>query len=727
MRLLIVESPNKIKKLRAYVDKDIQLAASVGHIRDLPSSGSLGITFDDGHIAPHYIITKDDIVRKLQQMAKGATEIILASDPDREGEAISWHIMQALGPERSYKRVCFQSITKAAVHKALSEPRELDMNMVNAQQARRVLDRVVGWVVSPVLRRALGKSARSAGRVQSVAVRIVAERELEIRNFNAYDYFTITADLGAENPPPFKAIMHTWCGKLVKQYLRDKDKADSIVERCKAGPWTVDDINSTEQQRQPPAPFTTSTVQQAASVQLRMNPKQCMAGLQKLFEEGLITYHRTDSTALSPEAVTLARNYIGQHFPAEYLPTKPRVFVTKSDNAQEAHEAIRPTEAKPGPIPGAESALYQLIWDRFIACQMSAGRDHVSTCLISTASCEEAVFQAKGRMVLFDGWRKLGEDATSEQESGKGKKKNVKKDTPLPQMTVGQTLHLNELIAKKNKTKAPARYTQASLIKKLEKEGVGRPSTYAAIMSTILQRGYILEQKRKLHASDLGMQVCEWLQNHFKNNFIEIHYTAEMEETLDKICRGEALWENAITEASQGILNLAQQAGLNYDPLSEADIDESDIPPCPICTKAMRRISGRNGPFYSCTDYPRCKGTMNINQGAATGTSSQRQAPEIVPGEQCPKCGAEMRKITGRNGPFLSCITYPKCKGTKNIAAKANSYTPPPPAIQTNAENSSDLPCPECGGPMITASTPNGAILSCEAFPRCHGTRAIEG
>jgi len=588
MKLVIVESPNKVRKIKELLGSDYRVAASFGHVRDLPAKGGLAVTFEGGKITPTYVALERSArhISELAGLVKNAEEVILATDPDREGEAIAWHVSQLLG-ERKYSRVAFHAITKTEVQKAMASPRPLDRNLIDAQQARRVLDRVVGWVVSPTLRR-VGKEARSAGRVQSVALRLVAEREKEIKKHSVVDYFILSAKLEKPGaPPPFSAKLITWKAHPLGQRLRDLALAEKTVEWGRKQSWKVLSCERRDSARNAPPPFTTATVQQAASVRLGMNPDVTMKLLQGLFEDGKITYHRTDSTALAPEAVADARKLISKDFSPEYLPKAPIVYATKAANAQEAHEAIRPTHPESGAEAlgaGEPGKLYRLIWQRFIACQMAPSRDQITTldvaCAPATWKTPEGklepmgIFQAKGKVPLFDGWRKLsGEDATEEGKL-KGKKGEETPDdeddeSELPMLQPGDDLSLLGLAALKRATKPPPRYTQASLIKKLEHDGIGRPSTYAAIMKVILERGYVKDEKRKLHATPLGLSVTDFLVRHYTGNFIDLDYTARLEEDLDRIARGEAGWEEVVTTASFAVVALARRAGLWYDPLAK--------------------------------------------------------------------------------------------------------------------------------------------------------------
>lgn len=585
MKLVIVESPNKVKKIRGFLGSQYRVAASFGHVRDLPAKGDLAVEFKEGKVVPSYqmIDRSARSVGELRALAAKADEILLAMDPDREGEAIAWHVCELIG-KHTYSRVVFHSITEKEVRKAVASPRPIAQGLVDAQQARRVLDRVVGWMVSPTLRR-VAKEAKSAGRVQSVALRLVARREQEIAKHDNVKYFVLDAQLEKEgSPPPFTARLLTWKGDLLGHRLRDEELAKKTVADLKKAHWEVLHCQRKDALRNPPAPFTTATVQQAASVQLKINPEQTMKLLQGLFEEGKITYHRTDSTALAPEAVAVARTLIGKKFPPEYLPEKPIIHVSKAANAQEAHEAIRPTSPETGSAAGGEGPtgkLYTLIWRRFIACQMAPGKDQMTTIDVACNpnAWEHAkhgkvplgVFQAKGKVVLFDGWRKLTKGDATEENQKKSKKgeggEDLDESKELPLLDPEDILKLLDIRHQKRSSKPPSRYTQASLIKKLEKDGIGRPSTYASIMRTLLIRNYIKEEKRKLHCTDLGIRVTAFLVRNYSGNFIDLDYTARLEEELDKISRGESDWEKVVTEATFGVLHLAQDAGLWYNPL----------------------------------------------------------------------------------------------------------------------------------------------------------------
>ena len=592
MKLIIVESPNKCNKIRQLAGPGYKVMASFGHVRDLPvSGGDLHVAFRDGHIIPNYTEVKREgfksPVPDLQAAARQCDEVLLASDPDREGEAIAWHLTQVIGPHR-YQRVRFHSITEDAVRQALASPTPIDDHLVNAQQARRVLDRVVGWLGSSVVRQGMGKEARSAGRVQSAALRIVVDRERDIHHFVPTDFFTLRAHLEAPGQQPsFWAAVTSFRGTKIEKGFRVKGDADAAAAACLNATWSVTSSDRREEQRRPPPPYMTSSLLQAASVAFQWRPEQTMKIAQTLFEDGHITYMRTDSVALAPEAIAAARAYIGQHFAPAYLPEKAHIYGTKQAHAQEAHEAIRPTHPETGPdaAGGEESGhLYRLIWQRFMACQMANANDAITTIHVAAGSSPTtpiATLVAKGKTSLFDGWRVLtataAEDDTKQAKRKRGQVPDTddeesaeEEDVRLPSLKAGQLLRLQELAIKKSTTQPPSRYTQASLIKKLEHDGIGRPSTFASILRTLLDRRYVREERRKLVATDVGMQLVDFLMRHFQGNFIDLTYTATMERTLDDIAAGKEAWEVRMTEAVFQFAALTKAAGLPGDPLTES-------------------------------------------------------------------------------------------------------------------------------------------------------------
>ncbi|TVR11224.1 MAG: type I DNA topoisomerase [Planctomycetota bacterium] len=649
MRLVIVESPNKIRKIKGFLGPDTEVVASFGHVADLPASGDLAVQFCDGQVLPQYqpLERAGKAIAALKRAARQAQDILLATDPDREGEAIAWHVARILGPNHRYQRVVFQSITAEAVRQAVNEPRSLNQNLVDAQQARRVLDRVVGWIVSPTLRQGTrDRQARSAGRVQSAALRLVVERERAIAAHASTTYYTLDAQVSLgqtqSEASPITVRLIRWKGEDLGHRLHSRQLAQAAADWCLRQSWQVQQRQQRQQRRRAPPPFTTATVQQAASVRLRMNPKRTMATLQKLFEDGLITYHRTDSVSLAPEAIAAARTIIKERFGPEMVPQQANIYSTKSANSQEAHEAIRPTTPQRGPDAAGSSgdtgALYRLIWERFIACQMIDGIDQITTLDVAVAPdswrmedgsrAPMGIFQAKAVRVRQAGWRSLGEDST--EESTKKKKRSssdgdeaAASARSIPACAEGDPVHCHDIATVERSTKAPARYTQASLIKRLEKEGIGRPSTYAAIMNTILERGYVEERRRKLHATETGCTVTDYLMQHFAGDFIDLSYTARLEGALDAIARGESNWHKVVSYAAFAVRDAARRAGLAYDPLDQqaAQAARTAAHPCPLCGKEMHLRNGRYGPFYGCS-VRSCRGTTSLDGSPSRATAA---------------------------------------------------------------------------------------------------------
>lgn len=612
--LMIVESPNKIEKISSIVGPGYRLAASYGHIRDLPSDGGVGVTFADGKILPQYevVAEKKKQVARLRELAAGAELIILATDPDREGEAIAWHVREVLGPKRyRYQRVRFQSITQQGVSEAMANHCDIDENLVDAAQARRVIDRALGWYVSPTCRGGTGNpKATSAGRVQSVALRILAEREEEIQAFVPVDFLVLRAQL--ESPgrkPAFTAELIRLGEEAVGQRMTDRPTAEAWHQHLSSPDrrWLVHSVDAKDRTVRPPEPFKTSTAQQAASVKLGWEPDRTMKALQSLFESGHITYHRTDSPALSPEGVAAARAIIAERFP-DCLPTEANHFGA-SANAQEAHEAIRPThpEGGPGAVQGPEADLYALIWERFVASQMTPGVDQLTVAVLAVD--DQVFFEARGKVQRTAGWRSVFQDATDESEVEEGKGAKGADDRPLPPLAVGEAVSLTSLEVVARATKAPNRFTQASLIKKLEAEGIGRPSTYAAIMTKLMTKGYAQEMrgKRALVCTDVGLDLVRFLVHAYAGDFIEIAYTRRMESTLDQIAQGKVCWHGAITTACETALAKAKAVGYQ-----DGESSGEPMPACPDCGRPMRKRDGSRGAFLGCSGYPKCKKIINL-------------------------------------------------------------------------------------------------------------------
>lgn len=651
--LIIVESPNKTKKIESFLGAGFKCMASVGHIRDLPESAegenSLGVVPPD--FKPQYVVTErgKQVVAKLKAAVAQSDVVFLATDADREGEAIAWHLQQALGLKAA-QRITFQEITEKAVKEALRQPRTIDTKLVVAQETRRVLDRLVGYMVSPALCKQSGQRL-SAGRVQSVALRIVADREADIRNFTPTTHYGARVAFG--NPSDTGAV---WTADWnVKPMLKAGDEYmldAALAERIAAlRQFTVDSCETKETSKAPPAPFTTSTMQQAASVALGMNIDEAMSAAQKLFEQGAITYHRSDATNLADSALAELATEAGKRGLTVVQP--PRRWKAK-DGAQEAHEAIRPThfDVEDAGTTDAERGLYRLIWQRTMACQLEAARYTVRTAVLSSQLDGKRVeFIAKGRTLVYKGWRGfLADDVLDDDE-----KKDESANNPVPQLAKGsaQTAHSGKLVTQQ--TKAPSRYTQASLVAKLEAEGVGRPSTYAAIIKTNFNRGYFDEKKRQLYATELGEYVSNGLVGRFQ--FMEIPYTRDLEATLDQIAQGRASYKPTIQAV---YADLERELGsFTLKPLASHA--------CPTCGKPMRRMKGSTGFFWGCTGY---------NDGCKTTLMDVNGKPEPAP--VCPTCKqGHLRKLTGPKGAFWGCDRYKEgCKATfENVRGKP-SFSP---------------------------------------------------
>jgi DNA topoisomerase-1 len=616
-RLLIVESPTKAKTIGQYLGKDYTVLASVGHVRDLPKSNKDAVDIEGGFI-PRYVISADkrEVIEKIERAAAKADEVYLATDPDREGEAIAWHIKEVAGLKNP-QRVVFHEITKAAIEEALAHPRKIDEDLRRAQEARRVLDRIVGYDLSGLIWKKV-RYGLSAGRVQSPALRILAEREREIKSFIPVIYFVLSA------------LFNSKAGDILTTCTEQpatKEEADHIVELGKAAKWSIADVTEKSEERNPRPPFTTSTLQQAASTRLGFAPSRAMRAAQKLYEAGHITYMRTDSVNLSEEAVAKMASVITQEFGKDYL--QVRAYKTTSKNAQEAHEAVRPTEpsrTKAG-LTGDEEQLYELIRIRTIASQMSAAKI-MRTNIVAKADAQIPVFTANGSRMLFPGWLALDTKARGE-------------DVELPKLSTGDPLTLTSLNAEEKQTEPPNRYTEAGLIKELEKRGIGRPSTYASTMKTIQDRGYVEKLARALKPTATGMVVSGWLEEHFPQ-YISDSFTAEMEDHLDEIARGERGYTETLTEF-YGPFEEAVTAGDKL-PKATALGDASVDFPCPLCGSPMEFKLGRGGIFMSCKKYPDCL-------GARTEEGVELKGDEPIGHD--PKTGAPIYIKTGRFGPYV--------------------------------------------------------------------------
>lgn len=692
--LLIVESPSKAKTIGKYLGKDFEVKASVGHIRDLPKSNKKAVDIEHGFI-PHYEIVagKEKIIEEIKKSAEKAKEILLATDPDREGEAIAWHIAELLkeklGNQKSkirnpkqtpnrktnIQRITYHEITKEAIEDALKHPREIDQNLRQAQEARRVLDRLFGYGLSGLIWKKV-RYGLSAGRVQSPALRILMEREREIRAFVPRKFWVINADVETGKKERFTAVAD-------KEASSEKE-AGEIVEMAKKAEWKVLSVQESEAKRSPKAPFITSTLQQAASSRLGFSPSRTMQIAQKLYESGLITYMRTDSTNLSDSAkaqiAAVVKSKYGERF------YSPRVFSGKVKNAQEAHEAIRPSNVgkeNAGFAPD-QKKLYKLIWQRTIASQM-ADAALLRTKITAKAEDNEKIptFSANGSRLVFPGW--LATDPESRGE-----------DVELPKTESGDRLNLLSINSIGKQTEPPARYSEAGLIKELEKRGIGRPSTYASIMRTLEERGYAVKENRTLFPTDTGEVVSDFLENNF-NSYISDSFTAEMENELDDISTGKRQYEKTLSEFYKPFIKevKAKESSAKVTNLGDADPKWK----CPVCGGPMIIKLGKNGKFMSCARFPDCAGARTIDGKELAGPKET--------GELCPECKTgKLVEREGRFGKFIACSNYPKCKFIKN---------------DENAKpTGSGVTCPVCKtGEIVERRGRFGPFWSCSNYPKC--------
>lgn len=705
MRLIIVESPTKAKTIGKFLGKEYAVKSSYGHVRDLPTS-VMGIDIEND-FEPKYVIPKKakEKVAILKSVAEDANEIILATDEDREGEAIAWHLISALGLDKKkgkkYERIAFHEITKTAIEKALKNPRDLDINLVDAQQARRVLDRLVGYELSPFLWKKV-KKGLSAGRVQSVALRIVAEREREIEKFEKEEYWTITAQLKKDgkcfgsnliekNGEKIEKILtlKLFAGdyKTKKTLISSKKNADEITSELKSSTFQVKDVEEKETLRHPSPPFTTSTLQQTAINTLGFSAKVTMMAAQKLYEQGFITYMRTDSVNLSLESMLSAKKVITGMFGKEYSLENPRFFKTKSKGAQEAHEAIRPAypEKSPDELPKSldekERKLYKLIWERMLASQMQpAIMDSVRADIEASGAKNKYLFRANGSTVKFEGFLKIynGKIPVSE---------NL-----LPGMKTGDVLDLVSVDAEQKLTTPPPRYTEAALVKVLEENGIGRPSTYAPTISTIIDRKYVEKNEdKKIVPLEIGFLVNDILVEHFPE-IVDIKFTANIEEDFDEIAEGEKKWVPVI----KGFYGpFSKRLAKKTKEVKKEDYMEKLDKKCPECGGDLLVKFGRFGKFIACANYPNCKHTEK--------TEEEKKVDEENSGIICDKCGAPMVVKRGRFGAFLGCSKYPDCNNIKKI------------------ENKTGIKCPKCNtGDIVEKKSKRGRMFyGCNKYPNC--------
>lgn len=696
MNLVIVESPAKAKTIEKYLGKDYKVLASFGHVRDLPQK-KLGIDTKNNFEPEYEIPTKaKKVISEIKAANKNAQLLYLATDLDREGEAISWHLVKALNIKEdspNIKRIVFNEITKSAIENAVKNPRSIDMNLVDAQQARRVLDRLVGYKLSPLLWKKV-KSGLSAGRVQSVAVRLVVEREREIEKFKPEEFWILGANLSKQKEEKtFKAFLSEINGKPVNKFeINSNEKADKVEKDLEGAAYKVLHITKKESVRKPSAPFTTSTLQMEASRKLGYSAKQTMMLAQKLYEAGRITYMRTDSTNLSQEAVSAIRDIIKTEYGEKYLPENAQAYQTKTKRAQEAHEAIRPShvDRKEVSEDSREQRLYDLIWKRTVASQMKEALFDVTTISVEAAAKEKFLFVAKGEGLRFDGFIRVYTEGRDEEIE--------EIENNIPALKVGENLDFHDLIKEQKFTEPPKRYTEAMLVKKLESLGIGRPSTYAPTLSTIQDRGYVVLEDKRFSPTDIAKIVNDLLVDHF-SDIVDYEFTAKMEDKLDDIADGERKWVPVIEEfytPFEKNLSLKNKE-INKDDIIKPEITEEK---CPECGKPLLIRLGRFGKFMACSGYPECKYSRPLESKA-----EEKEMKELVKesGEKCEKCGGKMVLKEGRFGKFLACENYPKCKNTKAIV------------------QSTGMKCPECGeGDVVTKRTKKGRTFwGCSRYPDC--------
>ncbi|GAA8088057.1 type I DNA topoisomerase [Helicobacter pylori] len=687
--LIIVESPAKAKTIKNFLDKNYEVVASKGHVRDL-SKFALGIKIDETGFTPNYVVDKDhkELVKQIIELSKKASITYIATDEDREGEAIGYHVACLIGGKlESYPRIVFHEITQNAVLNALKTPRKIDMSKVNAQQARRFLDRIVGFKLSSLISSKITKGL-SAGRVQSAALKLVIDREREIKAFKPLTYFTLDALF----EPHLEAQLISYKGnKLKAQELIDEKKAHEIKNELEKESYTISSIVKKSKKSPTPPPFMTSTLQQSASSLLGFSPTKTMSIAQKLYEGvatpqgimGVITYMRTDSLNIAKEALEEARNKILKDYGKDYLPPKAKVYSSKNKNAQEAHEAIRPTSIILEPnalkdyLKPEELKLYTLIYKRFLASQM---QDALFESQSVVVACEKGEFKASGRKLLFDGYYKiLGNDD---------------KDKLLPNLKENDPIKLEKLESNAHVTEPPARYSEASLIKVLESLGIGRPSTYAPTISLLQNRDYIKVEKKQISALESAFKVIEILEKHFEE-IVDSKFSASLEEELDNIAQNKADYQQVLKDFYYPFMDKIEAGKKN---IISQKVHEKTGQSCPKCGGELVKKNSRYGEFIACNNYPKCK---YIKQ-TETANNEARQ-------ELCEKCGGEMVQKFSRNGAFLACNNYPECKNTKSLKNTPNAK-----------ETIEGVKCPECGGDIALKRSRKGSFYGCNNYPKCN-------
>lgn len=708
--VVVVESPAKSKTIKKYLGKDFEILASYGHVRDLPNKNGSVETDNDFHMNYEIIDRNRKHVDAIAKAMKKAEALYLATDPDREGEAISWHVHELLQEKLLLKdkpvhRIVFHEITKKAVQDAVANPRTLSMELIDAQRARRALDYLVGFTLSPLLWKKIRRGL-SAGRVQSPALRMIVERELEIEKFVAQEYWTIEADLSYHNQP-FGAKLIEWEGNKLEQFSitnqADAERVQKWLEEHAADKTlTVHHVEKKQRKRNPAAPFITSTLQQEASRKLGFTTRRTMQISQQLYEGidlgqagtvGLITYMRTDSVTLANEAVFSIRDYIKQHYGEDALPNSPRMFKTKSKNAQEAHEAIRPTDINYRPdniraqLSEEQYKLYNLIWKRTLACQMIHAT--INTVAIDFLCGEGAKFRSTGSTIAKPGFMRVYQESQDDA-------KKTDEEKLLPPLAVGDVVDLLGIQGLQHFTEPPPRFSEASLVKALEEHGIGRPSTYAAIISTLQQREYAALEKKRFHPSDVGRIVNRFLTEYF-TQYVDYGFTAKLEDELDAISRGEKTWVPVLerfwqpfTQQISTIDATVKKSDVTHEPLDEK---------CPECEGQLSIRLGKTGRFIGCNNYPDCTYTRNLNEDA------EQAKPEVVTDRTCPLCDSELHIKTGRYGKFIGCSAYPTCKHMEPLHKPKNT----------------GVQCPECNkGELLERKSRRGKVFySCDRYPKC--------
>jgi len=711
--LVIVESPAKAKTIEKYLGKDFQVLASYGHVRDLiPKEGAVDPEHD--FAMKYEVIERNQKhVLAISKALKTSDTLYLATDPDREGEAISWHLYELLNEKKLLKdkpvhRVVFHEITKKAVTEAIAHPEQLAINLINAQQARRALDYLVGFNLSPLLWKKIRRGL-SAGRVQSPALRLIVERELEIEAFKTREYWTINAALTADGQP-FKAKLIQFNDEKISQFsITDQERAEQTKQtllNAADGQLLVTKLEQKQQKRHPAPPFITSTLQQEASRKLGFTTKRTMMVAQQLYEgidiggetEGLISYMRTDSVNLSEEAVQDIRAYIGENYGHDNVPKEPRLFKTKSKNAQEAHEAIRPTSIRRVPaaiknhLTAEQFKLYELIWKRTIACQMIHATLNRIAVDLSCANGKH-VFRATGSSIAIPGFMTVYLEGKDDSNEGEGDDK----ESFLPHMQEGRPVPLSDILTDQHFTEPPPRYGEASLVKALEEYGIGRPSTYATIISTLQNREYVTLEGKRFYPTDVGRIVNRFLTEHF-TKYVDYSFTANLEDELDAVSRGEKDWIPLMRDFWNPFTSLItdKEASVQRKDITQEAIDEK----CPECGKPLSIRLGRNGRFIGCTNYPECSYTRNL--GDDGGNS---EAADVVEGRVCPECSSPLVLKAGKYGKFIGCSGYPKCRHIEPLEKPLDTH----------------VECPQCKtGSLLKRKSRNGKIFySCSGYPKC--------